>query len=87
MTLATRVLPFLGELRLLRAWTGALGATADEMPIIGPISGYTGIFLAGGTYSFTFAPLWARVLTQLITEQPLEVDIEGLKPDRLINKL
>lgn len=87
MTLAMRVLPFLGELRLLRAWTGALGATADEMPIIGPISGYTGIFLAGGTYSFTFAPLWARVLTQLITEQPLEVDIEGLKPDRLINKL
>lgn len=87
MTLATRVLPFLGKLRLLRAWTGALGATADEMPIIGPISGYKGIFLAGGTYSFTFAPLWARVLTQLITEQPLAVDIEGLKPDRLINKL
>jgi sarcosine oxidase, subunit beta len=84
MQLATRVLPFLKELRLLRAWTGALGATADEMPIIGKVPDKNGIYVAGGTYSFTFAPLWAKILTQLINEQPLEVSIDGLEPGRLI---
>lgn len=84
LQLAARVLPFLHEVRLLRAWTGALGATADEMPIIGRIPNCEGVYVAGGTYSFTFAPLWAKVLMQLITNQPLEVSIEGLQPDRLI---
>lgn len=85
MQLAVRVLPFLKNLRLLRAWTGALGATADEMPIIGKVPHRKGIYVAGGTYSFTFAPLWAKILTQLITDQPLEVSIEGLEPGRLIS--
>lgn len=84
LQLAARVLPFLHEVRLLRAWTGALGATADEMPIIGRIPNCEGVYVAGGTYSFTFAPLWAKILMQLITNQPLEVSIEGLQPDRLI---
>lgn len=85
MQLATRVLPFLKDLRLLRAWTGALGATADEMPIIGKVPDHEGIYVAGGTYSFTFAPLWAKILMQLMTDQPLEVSIKGLEPDRLIS--
>ncbi len=84
MKLASRVLPFLKNLRLLRAWTGTLGATADEMPIIGKVPNKSGLFVAGGTYSFTFAPLWAKILTQLITEQPLEVSIKGIEPGRLI---
>jgi len=86
MQLATRVLPFLKNLRLLRAWTGALGATADEMPIIGKVPNREGIYVAGGTYSFTFAPLWAKILMQLITDQSLEVSIKGLEPERLISR-
>lgn len=86
LQLASRVLPFLKNVRLLRAWTGALGATADEMPVIGRVPGVSNCFIAGGTYSFTFAPLWARILTQLITQQSLEVSIAGLEPDRLISK-
>ena len=84
LQLASRVLPFLKQQRLLRSWTGALGATADEMPVIGEIPGREGLFVAGGTYSFTFAPLWAKVLTQLINGTPPEVNISDLKPDRLI---
>jgi sarcosine oxidase subunit beta len=84
--LAARVLPFLKDLRLLRTWTGALGATEDEMPVIGKVPNLSGVYLAGGTYSFTFAPLWARILAQLISEQPIELSIEGLEPDRLLTQ-
>jgi len=84
LQLATKVLPFLEHHRLLRSWTGALGATADEMPVIGEIQETPGIFIAGGTYSFTFAPLWAKILMQLITNQNPELSIKGLEPERLI---
>lgn len=84
LQLAARVLPFLEHQRLLRSWSGALGATQDEMPIVGEVPGHAGLFIAGGTYSFTFAPLWARVLTQLISGEVPEVSLHGLEPGRLI---
>ena len=83
---AVRILPVLGSLRLLRAWAGPLAATPDEMPVIGAVPGLDNFFVAGGTYAFTFAPLWARTLADLVIgRQHLPVDIAGLEPDRLIS--
>lgn len=58
VALAVRVLPFIRDLRLLRMWAGPLAATPDEMPVIGEVPGAPGFYVAGGTYAFTFAPLW-----------------------------
>jgi sarcosine oxidase, subunit beta len=82
---AVRILPMLGSLRLLRAWAGPLAATPDEMPVIGAVPGLDDFFVAGGTYAFTFAPLWAKTLADLVAHKPhLPIDIAGLEPDRLI---
>ena len=82
---AVRILPFLRNVRLLRSWSGALGATADEMPIIGEVPGLEGLFVAGGTYAFTFAPLWAKTLLALILRRTPEVDVSDLGVGRLMN--
>jgi sarcosine oxidase subunit beta len=75
----------LASLRLLRAWAGPLAATPDEMPVIGAVPGLADFYVAGGTYAFTFAPLWAKTLADLVTGLPwLPVDITGLEPDRLV---
>lgn len=79
---AIRILPVLGGLRLLRMWAGPLAATPDEMPVIGEVPGAEGFFVAGGTYAFTFAPLWAQTLTALIHGQQPPVDLTGLEPQR-----
>lgn len=82
---AVRILPMLAQLRLLRAWAGPLAATPDEMPVIGAVPGLENFLVAGGTYAFTFAPLWARTLADLVTqEHRLPADITGLEPDRLV---
>jgi sarcosine oxidase subunit beta len=82
---AVRILPILGSLRLLRAWAGPLAATPDEMPVIGAVPGLDEFFVAGGTYAFTFAPLWAMTIADLVTHQKhLPIDIGGLEPDRLV---
>jgi sarcosine oxidase subunit beta len=83
---AIRILPVLSQLRLLRMWAGPLGATPDEMPVIGEIPGAPGLFVAGGTYSFTFAPLWAETLAALISGAPPPVSLAGILPDRLIQQ-
>nr|WP_296765390.1 FAD-binding oxidoreductase [Rhodococcus sp. (in: high G+C Gram-positive bacteria)] len=80
-----RLLPTLGRNRLLETWTGPVVTTPDEMPVIGELSGAPGVFVAGGTYSFTFAPLWAQVLTALVHGSEPEVDVSAFSPDRLVH--
>lgn len=79
-----RILPQLAELPLESVWPGALGATPDEMPVIGQLAGVEGMLVAGGTYSFTFGPLWADTLLA-VTEglEPL-VPVAAFSPDRLL---
>jgi sarcosine oxidase subunit beta len=81
---AGRILPFLRNLRLLRAWAGPLAATRDEMPVIGSPPGEPTYLVCGGTYSFTLAPLWARCLTALIEGSSPPVSLDGLGLDRLL---
>lgn len=81
---AIRILPPLAELRLLRAWAGPLAATPDEMPVIGAIPGAPGMYLAAGTYAFTFAPLWGETLAALAGGERPPVDIADLGPERLM---
>ncbi|MEO3858247.1 FAD-binding oxidoreductase [Acrocarpospora sp. B8E8] len=86
VALAVRVLPFIRDLRLLRAWAGPLAATPDEMPLIGEVPGEPGFLVAGGTYAFTFAPLWGETLRRLAEGAPPPVEIADLGPDRLMTQ-
>jgi sarcosine oxidase subunit beta len=83
---ACRLLPFLADVSLLRAWAGPLAATPDEMPVVGEVPGCPGLYLAGGTYAFTFAPLWARVLRDLVLGRPPQVEVGDLGVDRLMRQ-
>jgi sarcosine oxidase subunit beta len=85
LSLAVRVLPFINDLRLLRIWAGPVAATLDEMPICGELPGFSGFYIAIGTYSFTFAPLFGYAITELIAGRKPPVNLEAFKPSyRLI---
>lgn len=85
LSLACRIIPALADLELLRVWTGPVLATADEMPVIGEIPDRAGLFVCGGTYAFTLAPLWAQVLSCMVLRQPTPVPVEDLGPERLMD--
>ncbi|WP_262060306.1 NAD(P)/FAD-dependent oxidoreductase [Streptomyces sp. STR69] len=82
---AGRILPFLGDLRLLRMWAGPLAATPDEMPVIGEVPGHPGFFVAGGTYAFTLAPVWGDTLARQIAGEPPADPVDDLGPGRLLH--
>ncbi len=81
---ASRLLPLLEELQLLRVWAGPLAATPDEMPVIGAPTAHPGFVIVGGTYAFTLAPLWAQVTRSIVENRPPSLPIADLNPDRLI---
>jgi len=84
MAQVARILPDLAQLRLSRVWAGPLAATPDEMPVVGEVAGSGGFFIAGGTYAFTFSPLWALLIADLVTGVAPSHDISGFTPNRLI---
>lgn len=45
---ATEFLPGLARLKAIRAWTGLRAATPDGLPVIGPLPGASGVFVAAG---------------------------------------
>ncbi len=73
---ALAYLPMLGSLSALRAWTGHRAATPDKLPLIGPSSQSSRIWLATGheglgiTTSLATGHLLAALLLNLNTEIP-----------------
>ncbi|WP_231476232.1 NAD(P)/FAD-dependent oxidoreductase [Rhodococcus sp. UNC23MFCrub1.1] len=78
-----RLLPSLAALPLVDTWTGPVLTTPDEMPVIGAVDGAPGFYVAGGTYSFTFAPLWAQLLTSMVHGRVPDIDVSEFSPARL----
>ena len=61
--------------------------SADELPIIGKVSGYDNAYLATGhwTSGIIFSPITARIMTDLIIKGTTHVSIEPFAPDRFLS--
>lgn len=79
-----RLLPSLHRYPLRHTWTGPVVTTPDELPVIGGLEEAPGLFVAGGTYSFTFAPLWAQALTAMVHGNTTDIDLSAFSPARLV---
>ena len=65
--LACHAIPALRKARLVRAWAGLEGKTADELPIIGRIPGHAEAWAVGCLHSgFTCGPYVGRELARLV---------------------
>ena len=72
---ASRLIPALAKLRLMRSWAGIRPVPPDGYPIIGPIDGLEHLLIAVMHRGVTLAPIVGRVLVDLITKRGTEHDI------------
>lgn len=82
---ATVYLPALGSVPIVRTWTGFRPATPDHLPIIGPLPGAPGLWLATGHEGFGIATALgtARLLVdQWLGRQPI-IDPRPFHAERL----
>lgn len=84
MARAVEYLPGLGELTVIRTWTGFRAATPDKLPLIGPMPGHEGLWLATGHegLGITTSLGTARLLVDAMLGRKPEIPMEPYLPSR-----
>ena len=83
---ATKLLPPLKDLRVIRQWGGSYNCSPDRQPIISE-SALPGFYLACGFsgHGFMFAPMTGLLLSEIILNKPTTIDITDLHVNRFEN--
>lgn len=81
---ALRLMPALAQLRLIRAFSGVRTATVDGLPLIGRAAGLQNLIVATGFEGdgICLGPLAGRLVQQLATGVPPEIDVAPFDPCR-----
>ncbi|WP_199908151.1 FAD-binding oxidoreductase [Celeribacter baekdonensis] len=61
---------------------GTTTVTPDQLPLVGPVPGQPGAFVATGGSAFTLGPSFAQVLAALISGQQPDTDLKAFDPAR-----
>ncbi|HEY1016993.1 MAG TPA: FAD-dependent oxidoreductase [Herpetosiphonaceae bacterium] len=85
---AQEYMPGLERLSCLRVWTGVRAATPDGLPLVGPLPGRPGVWLATGHegLGITTAPATAHLLAAQILGRAPAIPIEPYLPARLMGQ-
>lgn len=83
-TRAMRFFPSLAGLRAIRNYSGLRPFSPDHLPIIGPVAGTEGLYVATGHEGagIGLAPATGRMIAQWVTRQPLDFPAEWFHPSR-----
>jgi sarcosine oxidase, subunit beta len=78
------IFPKMGPLRVVRAWAGLMGFTADGLPMIGAYGDNSGLYVAAGFNGggFSFGPATGKAVAQLIVQGRSTLDLEPFDPNR-----
>ena len=86
-TLARRLVPSIGPLRIIRTWAG-INTTADGRGVLGPIAGIPGLFVAvPGDAGYTLGPLSARLVADMALGRKPGEDVSDFMPGRFARRL
>jgi sarcosine oxidase, subunit beta len=78
------IFPKVRNVRVVRAWAGIMGFTADGLPLIGPYDAAQGMFVSAGYNGggFSWAVAAGKVISQLVSDGASTFDIEPFDPNR-----
>ncbi|SFE56440.1 sarcosine oxidase subunit beta [Alteribacillus iranensis] len=81
---AVRAFPMLANVRIIRTFTGLRPYTPDGMPVLGPVPGMEGIFVAAGHEGdgIALAPISGKVMANVACGEDPGIDIRPFSMDR-----
>jgi D-amino-acid dehydrogenase len=81
---ADEYLTGVGDVPSVSEWCGLRPCTSDGLPIIGPVPGQEGVFIATGhaMLGLTLGPITGRLLAEWILDGRPSVDLEAMRVDR-----
>lgn len=86
---AIRFLPKLKDINCIRAYAGVRPWVEDHLPIVSEVEHVPGFFIASGHEGdgISMSPITGRMVTQLITGEPTDFNIDKLNYSRYKKKL
>ena len=81
---AVRFFPALAGVRCLRTYAGLRPFSPDHLPMIGPVAGADGVYVATGHEGagIGLAPGTGQLIAQWVTNQPLDLPADWFAPSR-----
>lgn len=79
--------PQVSPVRVVRAWAGIMGFTADGLPLIGPYDAAKGLYLSAGYNGggFSWGPAAGKALAELIVDGNTGFNLEPFNPNRFVD--
>lgn len=76
------LLPWVHDLAPVRTWAGLMPFSLDGRPVLGPVPGHEGLFLAGGLASSGFGrgPMAGRLIADMVMGRDPEFDTTTVVP-------
>ncbi|WP_022666328.1 NAD(P)/FAD-dependent oxidoreductase [Desulfospira joergensenii] len=83
----SRVVPGIQNLEMIRSFAGLRPWTPDGLPLLGPVRGLEGFFMAAGHEGdgIALSPVTGNLVSKMILEHPLEFSMEPFSPDRFLD--
>jgi sarcosine oxidase subunit beta len=79
---AAHAVPGIRALSIIRSWSGVACIAPDHLPVLGAVTSLPGIFIAAGGSSFTLGPTYARLISELISREPVSMPLRLYHPER-----
>ncbi len=80
----SRLMPRYNPVKVVRLWAGTYDMSPDAHPIVGPLPGVEGFYMAAGFsgHGFMMAPVVGKVMAEMLIGQQPFVDISDLQAER-----
>ncbi|HLN31498.1 MAG TPA: glycine oxidase ThiO [Gemmataceae bacterium] len=84
LALACRLVPALSAAGLERCWAGLRPGSPDGLPFLGPVPGFSNLYVAAGHFraGIQLSPATALVMKELLLGQSLTVPLDSFRLDR-----
>lgn len=81
---ASRYLEGMGEAESTSEWCGLRPCIADGLPVIGPVPGVRGLFIATGhaMLGLTLGPITGKIVAECVLDEKPSVALDALRVDR-----
>jgi sarcosine oxidase subunit beta len=81
---AAAIFPVLENMEIERSWVGVEGIAIDEIPVIGPLSGFSGLTVAAGFsgHGFALSPITGQLVAEQVLDGKPSIPLDAFSSDR-----
>jgi glycine oxidase len=82
MDFTVKLLPTMAEARFVGHVAGTRGVSSDGLPLMGPVSGWEGVYICQGNPGIMCSYYWGQITRDVVLGRDLDFSLEPFRPER-----